>query len=299
MKVGIVGLGRMGNAIAQRLVQADHEVQGFDIDQLSCQKAKSIGVTITFDTAMLAQNNSIIWLMVPAGPTVDKTIETLLPHMKEGDIIVDGGNSNFANSMKRAKMLETKKIFFLDCGTSGGLLGREIGFSLMVGGDQAAYEKIQPLFTAIAAKNGVAHVGPCGAGHYVKMVHNGIEYGILQAYAEGFHLLRGGTFKESNLDLEKITRVWSNGSVIRSWLLDLAHDIFEKDQKLDNISGEIGATGMGAWSIEDAKKNNVPVPVMQASLDARAWSQKTGGNYATKVVSLFRNAFGGHSVKKK
>ena len=298
MKLGMIGLGRMGNALAERVINAGHTVIGFDLDQDNTQKAQKLGVEIVPTVVDVAQKVSVVWLMVPPGDVVDSVIKQIMPHMKANDIIIDGGNSNFKDSMRRAKLLAMQNIFFLDCGTSGGIAGRHNGFSLMVGGDEVPYTKVHTLFTAIAAPGGVAHVGPSGAGHYVKMVHNGIEYALLQAYAEGFQLLKEGSFKDAILDLEKITRVWNNGSVIRSWLLELSQDVFTEDQQLTAISGEVAEGGTGAWTVEDAHIHKVPVPLIEKSLEVRRWSRESGGNYATKVIALLRNKFGGHVFKK-
>ena len=197
----------------------------------------------------------------------------------------------------RAQRLQEKEIFFLDCGTSGGLRGKEIGFSLMIGGDVGTYQGLKPLFEAIAAKDGYAHMGPSGAGHYVKMVHNGIEYGLLEAYAEGFNLLKNGAYKE--LDLEKIAQVWRHGSVIRSWLLDLADNVFEHDQKFDEVVGAIQEGGTGRWAVKEADKQNIPVPVIKEALKVRERSREGDQHYATKFIALVRNQFGGHAVEKK
>ncbi len=299
MKVGIIGLGRMGNAIAQRAAQAGHEVIGFDPSSSSQEEAQNIGIFLSSSMADLAWQTRVIWLMVPAGTIVDSVLQELAPHLKESDIIIDGGNSKFTDSIRRAKELAQRGIIFLDCGTSGGLAGRDIGFSLMVGGDHDAYTKIHDLLAAIAAPGGLGHVGPSGAGHYVKMVHNGIEYALLQGYAEGFQVLKEGSFKHDALDLEEITRIWNNGAVIRSWILELAHGIFERDQELKNVGGAIEESGTGAWTVEEAHKNNIPVPTIEESLKIREWSRATGGNYATRVVAMLRNAFGGHSVQIK
>jgi len=297
MKLGIIGLGRMGASIAYRALQAGHEVIGFDLDKNNVDQATELGVHIAPTVADVAKNCSIVWLMVPAGKVVDVVISQLLPHVQKQTIIIDGGNSHFNDSIRRAKELEKNNISFLDIGTSGGLKGRTEGFSLMIGGDEKVYLSIEPLLQAIAAPNGYALVGPSGAGHYVKMVHNGIEYALLQGYAEGFHLIKSGTFKKENLDLEAISNVWMHGSVIRSWILDLCHDVFKDDQKLDTISGAVGENGTGQWTVDDAHKNNVPVPLIEKSLAIRAWSRETGGNYATKVIAMIRNKFGGHAFK--
>ena len=298
MNIGIVGLGRMGEAIANRCIEAGHEVWGYDKDADMCKAAQEIGVNVVDNIIDLAKEVRVVWLMVPAGDPVDAVIKELHLQLKAGDIVIDGGNSNYTDSMRRAKELAVHEIIFLDCGTSGGIHGRANGFCLMVGGDKNAYTKVRPLFVAIATEGGVAHVGPSGTGHYVKMIHNGIEYGLLHAYAEGFHLLREGSFKDTILDLEEISRIWNVSSVIRSFILELAHDIFREHTTLKNISGEIAETGMGKWTVEEAQKNNIPAHVIEQSLQARAWSRETGGNYATKIVAMLRNKFGGHPVKK-
>ncbi|MFC1842591.1 phosphogluconate dehydrogenase (NAD(+)-dependent, decarboxylating) [Candidatus Dependentiae bacterium] len=300
MKLGIIGLGRMGNAIAYRAINGGFKVAGFDIDKEALAKAEEIGVETVDDIADLAERADVIWLMVPVGDLVDAIIEKLMPHLSSGDIIVDGGNSNYKDSIKRAEKLKAHGIYFLDCGTSGGLHGREVGFSLMVGGEKKAYSKIIPLLEAIAAKDGFGYMGRSGAGHYVKMIHNGIEYGLLQAYAEGFQLLKEGKYE--NLDLEKISKVWMHGSVIRSFILELVHEIYQEKIDFSKIVGEIQEGGTGKWTVKEAKEQNVSVPVIEKSLEIRAWSresaQQAGGNYATKLVALLRNKFGGHKVKK-
>jgi 6-phosphogluconate dehydrogenase len=296
MKIGVIGLGRMGEAVAWRLVQAGHEVIGFDFSSQACAQAEKSGIKTVKNIVDISDQARIVWLMVPAGKPVDDVIAQLEPKLESGDCIIDGGNSNFHDSVRRHDQLSLNNINFLDCGTSGGLLGRDIGFSLMVGGDNIIYEKLIPIFQALACPNGFNYMGPSGAGHYVKMVHNGVEYALLQAYAEGFNLLKNGQYKD--LDLEKISHVWSNGSVVRSWILDLAHNVFAKDQELENISGDIGGGSTGRWTVDEAQKQGVPVDLIEKSLEIRAWSQETGGNYATKVVAMLRNQFGGHEVTK-
>lgn len=298
MNVGVIGLGKMGNAIAYRLVQAGHTVYGFDPYDEAKLEAEKAGVKVASTIADVAKEARVIWLLVPAGELVDNVITELRPHLHAGDIVIDAGNSKYTDSIRRAAALKADDMIFLDCGTSGGVHGRTRGFSLMFGGDKEAYESISELCKAIAAPEGVGYVGPSGAGHYVKMVHNGIEYGLLQAYAEGFQIMHEGTFQDQNLDLKEITRIWCNGSVIRSFLLDLAHGVFTEDQKLTTVSGEIKEGGTGKWTLEEARANNIPVPVIDASLRVRAWSRDTGGNYATKVVQMLRHAFGGHVIKR-
>ncbi len=297
MNIAVIGLGRMGLSVAIRLLKAGHHVCGYDLDEKNKQLAKDEGVHLVSDLSALADHCNFYWLMIPAGKVVDTVLEQLLPQLKPNDVVIDGGNSFYKDSIRRAAHLEKQHISFLDCGTSGGLHGREIGFSLMIGGDKKAYESALSIFKAVAAPQGYALVGSSGAGHYVKMVHNGIEYALLQAYGEGFHLLHKGHFKE--LDLAQICSVWEHGSIIRSWLLSLSTPIFEKDQKLSDISGSIGENKTGAWTLEAAQEKEIPVPLIEKSLQLRAWSRQTGGNYATKVVALLRHAFGGHPINKK
>jgi len=296
MRCAIIGLGKMGAAIAARLRKEKYCVLGYDPSLHAQEAMEKLEVQLYTNLPALAQEADVIWLMIPAGPLIDQTIAAL-GTLRPGVIIVDGGNSNFNDSRKRAAALAQKKIPFLDCGTSGGVHGQEHGFCLMVGGDYHAYQAIEPLLKVIAMKDGYGYMGPSGAGHYVKMVHNGIEYGLLQAYAEGFDLLRNGDYKD--LDLEKISRVWLHGAVIRSWLLELAHDIFKEDQMFGSVSGAIQEGGTGAWTVENAHKNKVLVPVIATSLEVREWSRKTGGNFATKLIALLRHAFGGHAVVRK
>ena len=297
MKLGIIGLGRMGAAIARRAASAGYCVLGFDPNSAIQKEIQEYGIQIYESAHELAREADIVWLMVPAGKIVDDTLANIVPACKPGTIIIDGGNSNFNDSVRRASELALKGLHFLDCGTSGGIHGQKNGFCLMVGGNFESYQKIEPLLKVIATEGGCAHVGPSGAGHYVKMIHNGIEYGMLQAYAEGFHLLREGDYKD--LDLEQIAQLWQHGAIIRSFLLELAVDVFKEDQNLASIDGKIQEGGTGAWTVENAHKNKIPVPVIELSLRERAESRKTGGNFASKVIQMLRNAFGGHAVQRK
>jgi len=296
MKVGLIGLGRMGNAIAERLIAGGHNVIGFDPEVQMRLAAQQLGVEIADTIASLCQQTDIIWLMVPVG-AVESVLEEVRKHLSSGAIIIDGGNSFYKDSQRRASGLAKDGIAFLDCGTSGGVHGRGQGFCLMIGGDMAAYAKLCPLFVAIAAPGGLAYVGVSGAGHYVKMVHNGIEYGLLEAYAEGFQLLKKGSFADE-LNLEEIARIWNVSSVIRSWILELTRQIFQEDQDLSQVGGEIAETGMGAWTVQEAHERGIPIEVIEQSEHVRAWSRETGGDYRTKIVALLRNKFGGHAVKK-
>jgi len=296
MKIGIIGLGRMGAAIAQRLIAAGHQVYGFDPQETAGHHAADIGVEVVDSVQAIAHNARIIWLMIPAGAIIDTVLEQLSYELCAGDIIIDGGNSHFADSIRRATTLDNINCTFLDCGTSGGIHGIENGFCLMVGGNKNTYEKLMSLWQAIATPSGFAHVGPSGAGHYVKMVHNGIEYALMQAYAEGFHVLHDSMFGTNALDLAQISELWNHGAVIRSFLLELTSTIFNHDQTLKNISGSVAESGMGAWTVQEAHKQHIPVPMIELALKTRDWSRTSGGNYTTKIIALLRQQFGGHAV---
>lgn len=297
MKLAVIGLGRMGAAIARRAASAGYCVLGFDPNSAIQKEMQESGIQIFGSVDELAHESEVIWLMVPAGKIVDETLAKIVASCKPGTIIIDGGNSNFNDSVRRAKELALKNIHYLDCGTSGGIHGQKNGFCLMVGGNFEIYQKVEPLLKVIAMQSGCAHVGPSGAGHYVKMIHNGIEYGMLQAYAEGFHLLREGDYKD--LDLAQIAQLWQHGAIIRSFLLELAVDVFKEDQHLAGVDGKIQEGGTGAWTVENAHKNKIPVPVIEKSLEVRAESRQSGGNFASKVIQMLRNAFGGHSIARK
>lgn len=289
----------MGAAIAQRLHNAGHTVFGFDQNKHIAIAMQLEGIAICDSLQDLATKTNIFWLMIPVGKPIDDTLTELKKYIAPQSIIIDGGNSKWTDSQRRAQQLKKDNIDYLDCGTSGGLKGRDIGFSLMVGGDRKAYESIVTFLRAIAMSHGFGYVGSSGAGHYVKMVHNGIEYALLQSYAEGFQLIKEGSFARENLDLSVITGIWQHGSVIRSWLLDLSHDILKNDQLLTDISGVLDEGGTGKWTVEDAKANCVMLPMIEEAVKIRKWSRETGGNYATKIVALLRKAFGGHSIYTK
>lgn len=297
MIIAVIGLGRMGQAIAHRLMEGGYQVVGFDPCEKTQQTMSGLGVRMVTTVQACAEQADYLWIMVPAGDPVDQVIKELLPACRPGSVMIDGGNSHFEDSIRRHALLQEKQVAFLDCGTSGGLKGETNGFSLMVGGDQSVYEQCLPFLRLIAARDGVEYMGPAGAGHYVKMVHNGIEYALLQAYAEGFDLLKHGHYKA--LDLERVASVWLNGSVIRSWIVELAQEIFAKDQNFTDISGAIGENKTGRWTVDEAERHQIPVDLIDRSLAIRAWSRETGGNYATKLVAMFRNKFGGHAVVKK
>ena len=298
-KIGIIGLGRMGSGIAQRLVAAGYVVYGFDRI-----KPSKLGSEIVFvdNYASLISAVSIVFLVVPAGEVVDDVLTSLLMARHETGIdskltIVDCGNSLYIDTIRRHEALSSGGVIFLDAGVSGGVHGVRDGYCVMAGGDSADIALVSAPLAAIAANGGYAHVGPIGAGHYVKMVHNAIEYGMLQAYGEGFQLLKEGHYPD--LAIPNIAQLWQNGSVIRSRLLELLADVLKKPEYIAQISGVIHENGTGRWALAEAKKCGVPLPVIQESLKVRSWSRETGGNYATKLVALLRNAFGGHAVEKE
>lgn len=299
MKIGFIGLGRMGFNIVLNLHSKKIPVVACNRSPEPVIKIKKYGVKVAFSVKELMDElprQKIIWLMVTAGKPVDVVINELLPYLKKGDIIIDGGNSFYRDSIRRYKFLKNKKIHFVDIGTSGGLKGARYGACLTVGGDKKIFRKIEWLCKAVSAKNGYAYVGNAGAGHFVKMVHNGIEYALLQAYGDGFELLFKGPYK--NLDFRKISETWLNGSVIRSWLVELAADAFRKDAKLSRIKGVIGGGETGQWAVNTAKEFKVPFESIKLALKLRKNSRKKPG-FAGKVVAALRNEFGGHEVIKK
>jgi 6-phosphogluconate dehydrogenase len=295
MNIGIIGLGKMGQQLAIRLLKSNFIVFGFDVDEENSHRAGQFGVTMLPSVHAIVQKVELLWLMVPHGELIDSILKEV-PTSSKKCIVVDGGNSHYKDSMRRSIELEKQGIDFLDCGTSGGLAGGELGFCLMIGGAKDAYEKSIPVFKALAAPLGYAHVGPSGAGHYIKMIHNGIEYALLESYAEGFNLLKQGSFKE--LDLAQIAGLWENGSIIRSLICTLSRQVFERDTEFSSISGAIGENATGAWSLSEAKEQAQPVPLIEESLKIRAWSRKTGGDWRTKLVAELRHQFGGHPVEK-
>ncbi|MHB8420082.1 MAG: phosphogluconate dehydrogenase (NAD(+)-dependent, decarboxylating) [Myxococcales bacterium] len=295
MKVGIVGLGRMGMNMSVRLLEGGHQVVAFDQD---ASKARSIaGATGAASLAELAKKLEAprtVWLMVPAGAPTEGVVEQLAGQLAAGDILVDGGNSNFRDSQRRCAKLREKGIHFLDAGTSGGIWGLKVGYCLMVGGDRAAFERAEPIFRTLAPKDGYLYCGPSGAGHFTKMVHNGIEYGLLQAYGEGFEILRTSEFP---LDLRAVSHLWNQGSVVRSWLLELAELAFaDGGNGLDKIKGHVDDSGEGRWTVQAAIDQNVPAPVITLSLLARLASRQDE-SFSAKVIAALRHQFGGHAMQ--
>jgi len=287
MKIGLVGLGRMGAGIAERLRRAGHEVVGYD---------RNPAVSEVGSLAELAQSLApprVVWVMVPAGEATDGTLRELAGLAGAGDILVDGGNSYYKDSMRWAEELSQHAIKFLDVGTSGGIWGLEIGFCLMAGGPRDAFETVEPILKTLAPEDGYAHVGPSGAGHFVKMVHNGIEYGMLQAYAEGFDLLQASEF---GVDLHQVAFLWNHGSVVRSWLLELGERAFAKDPKLESLRGYVDDSGEGRWTVLDAVERGVAADVIAHAL-FRRFTSREENSFSMRVIAALRNEFGGHPVK--
>jgi 6-phosphogluconate dehydrogenase len=288
----------MGGNMSERLIKGGHEVVVFDRSAEAVQKYVAQGATAAATTAEVTSKLSgprIVWIMVPAGKPVDDTIAALLPGLKSGDVIIDGGNSNYHESMRRAAELQPKGIHFVDSGTSGGIWGLANGYCLMIGASPEAFKLCEPIFKTLAPENGYAHMGPPGSGHYVKMIHNGIEYGMLQAYAEGYEILHAS--KNFKLDLHKIAAVWNQGSVVRSWLNELAEDAFSKDVDLKDLRGYVEDSGEGRWTVQEAIDLDVPAPVITLSLLTRLRSRQPD-SFSAKVIAALRNVFGGHAVKK-
>jgi 6-phosphogluconate dehydrogenase len=299
MQLAMIGLGKMGGNMSERLLRGGHEVVTYDRSAESVQRYAKLGATGASSLADVVKKLKaprIIWIMVPAGDPVDQTIAELRPQLSDGDIIIDGGNSNFHDTMRRAKALAEHGIQFIDSGTSGGIWGLENGYCLMVGGEQRAVLRCEPIFKTLAPPNGFAHVGPSGAGHYVKMVHNGIEYGLLQAYAEGYEILHASK-SFPKLDMHRIAELWQHGSVVRSWMNELAVRAFEKDASLEKIRGWVADSGEGRWTVQEAIDLDVPAPVITLSLLTRFRSRQED-SFSAKVIAALRNEFGGHAVQK-
>jgi 6-phosphogluconate dehydrogenase len=286
MKLGMVGLGRMGGNMTKRLERDGHEVATY---------ARSGGTAASLEELVgQLEPRRAVWLMIPAGDPTEQAVETLTGLLEPGDIIVDGGNSNFRDSQRRAALAREHRIGYVDAGVSGGIWGLENGYCLMVGGERDDIEQLEPAFRTLAPEDGYAHVGPSGAGHFVKMVHNGIEYGLMQAYAEGFEILKASEFQ---LDLHEIAGIWRYGSVVRSWLLELLHNAFDQEgNELEGIAGYVEDSGEGRWTIFEAINESVPAPVIASSLFAR-FASRQDESFAAKINAALRKQFGGHAVK--
>jgi 6-phosphogluconate dehydrogenase len=301
MELGLIGLGKMGGNMAERLRLGGHKVVGFDFSADAVKKlsdAGSVGVNSLEDLVKNLQTPRAIWIMVPEGKPVDDTIAGLKPFMSKGDIFIDGGNSNYKDSQKRHEALKAEGFEFVDVGTSGGVWGLKEGYSMMVGGDEPVVESLRPIFETLApAKDkGWGRTGPSGAGHFVKMVHNGIEYGMMQSYAEGFSIMKAKT--PLNLDMAQIAEIWQYGSVVRSWLLDLTTEALKHNPDLDGLAPYVTDSGEGRWTVFEAIDLNVSAPIITESLIRRLRSREEN-NYTDRMLSVMRNAFGGHAMKKE
>ena len=300
MELAMIGLGKMGLNMATRLVRGGHRVVGYDRSAESVAAAGKIGAAAAAsleDVVKSLSSPRIVWIMVPAGAPTEDTVRQLSGLLSNGDIIIDGGNSNYKESVRRAEMLESKGIDFVDCGTSGGIWGLEEGYSLMIGGKQPVVERLSPIFETLAPgrDKGWGYVGPHGAGHFVKMIHNGIEYGMMQSLAEGFDILRAK--KEYALDLPKIAEIWRYGSVVRSWLLDLTARALHADPTLADLEPWVEDSGEGRWTVAEAIDHDVPAPIITLALEMRLVSRDRE-NFAARLLAAMRNQFGGHAVKK-
>ncbi len=303
MKIAMLGLGKMGGNMAARMVRNGISVVGYDNNQEVVselvEKEKIIGSTSVEDALSKLDEQKIVWMMLPAGEITKKQIADLIPLLNKGDVIIDGGNSNFKQSIKMGSMLEEYEIGFMDCGTSGGIWGLDNGYCLMVGASMETAKTVEPFLRALAPnpQNGWLHVGPVGSGHFTKMIHNGIEYGMMESFAEGLELLKGRD--EFAIDIAKVTELWRHGSVVRSWLLDLTAEALQSDQGLEEIAPFVADSGEGRWTAVEAIEQGIPAPVLTQALQVRFRSQEKSKGYGYKVLSVMRNAFGGHIMKKK
>ena len=300
MELAIIGLGKMGLNMATRLVRGGHRVVGYARSKDTVQEATTLGVegANSLEEAVSKLNAPrIVWVMVPSGAATDDTINKLEGLLQKGDTVIDGGNSNYKDSVRHAAQLEAKGIDFVDCGTSGGIWGISEGYSLMIGGNIEVTEKMRPIFETLApaADKGWGRVGPHGAGHFTKMIHNGIEYGMMQAFAEGFAILKAK--EEFNLDLAQISEVWQHGSVVRSWLLDLAANALKEDAKLEDIKPWVADSGEGRWTVFESIDLDVPAPIITLALQMR-FASRDEENFSARMLSALRNQFGGHAIKK-
>lgn len=298
MQIGLIGLGKMGFNLALNIHGHGHEIMAFDLNPASLDAIGKKGVKAFTSVEKLVQSftgKKVIWLMIPAGEAVDQTITDITPLLQSGDIIIDGGNSFYKDSVRRATDLEKHGIDYLDCGTSGGTEGALHGVCAMIGGKRTAFQYCEPLFRDIAIKDGYLYCGPSGSGHFVKMIHNGIEYGMMQSIAEGFEVMQKSEF---GLDLKSVAKVWNHGSVVRSWLMELTENALSKDPNLDSIKGVMHSSGEGKWTLETALEKQIATPVIALSLMMRYRSLQDD-TFSGKIVAALRNEFGGHAVEKK
>jgi 6-phosphogluconate dehydrogenase len=303
MKIAMLGLGKMGGNMSARLIRNGISVVGYDnnksiVTQL-VDNENLIGADSVSDALSKLDGQKIVWMMLPAGEITEMQIAELIPQLSPGDIIVDGGNSNYKRSVKMGNMLAEHQIGFMDCGTSGGVWGLDNGYCLMVGATPEVAKAVEPVLRALAVtpQTGWLHAGPVGSGHFTKMIHNGIEYGMMESFAEGLELLKGK--EEFGLDIAKITELWRHGSVVRSWLLDLTAEALKADQTLEDIAPFVADSGEGRWTVVESIEQGIPCPVLTLALQVRFRSQEKQKGYGYKILSTMRNAFGGHVMKKK
>ena len=300
MEIGMIGLGRMGGNMAQRLLTGGHRVVTYDANPDAVASSRGHGAVATASLRELVDALSpprAVWIMLPPGEPTESTIEDLIPLLSPNDIILDGGNANYKDSMRRSEKLAQSNLEFMDVGTSGGIWGLTEGYSLMVGGKEETYRHMKPVFQTLAPAEdkGLSHVGPPGAGHFVKMVHNGVEYGLMQAYAEGFEIMQAKS--EFNLDLAEIAETWRYGSVVRSWLLDLAASALKEDPSLESLQAYVDDSGEGRWTVQESVDLAVPAPVITAALQQRFRSRQEQP-FGARLLAALRNQFGGHAVRK-
>jgi 6-phosphogluconate dehydrogenase len=300
MQVGMVGLGRMGMNMSKRLVRGRHKVVAYNRSPEKVSeivKAGAKGARTLDELVERLKPPRVLWVMLPAGDAVEGAVEELGGLLDKGDIVVDGGNSYYRDAIRRSLRLREKGIHFCDVGVSGGIWGLKIGYCLMMGGEKADFKRLEPLFRTLAPKGGYLYCGPSGAGHFVKMVHNGIEYGMMAAYGEGFEILQASPYA-GGLDFSKVAHLWNQGSVVRSWLLELAEAAFARDRKLSGIEGYVEDSGEGRWTVQQAVETAVPAPVITSALFQR-FRSRAGGTFSDRLLAALRNEFGGHAVRKK
>ena len=299
MKIGMVGLGRMGMNMARRILKYGHGVAAYNRTPEKTRQLAEHGARACFSLEELIQDLKpprVVWMMLPAGEIVDRHLENILDLVEPGDVVIDGGNSYYKDDLRRFEAAARKKVHYLDVGTSGGVWGLEVGYCLMVGGEKEAFDLAEPVLAALAPKEGYLHCGPAGAGHFVKMIHNGIEYGMMQAYAEGFGILEDSPYAE-HLDYSKLSHLWNQGSVIRSWLLELAELAFAKSPRLDDLQGYVQDSGEGRWTVLQAVETASSAPVLTLALMERFRSRRENA-FPDRVLAALRQQFGGHAVKK-
>ena len=298
MRLGMIGLGKMGGNMATRLTQGGHEVVGYDRGEIAADRAAAMGISTAKNLKDLVDQlpaPRAVWIMVPAGKPTQDTVDELATLLAPGDLIIDGGNTRYTDDIERAKALKPSGIHYMDAGTSGGIWGLQVGYCLMVGGEQADFDHVEPILKTLAPPEGYLYCGPAGSGHFVKMVHNGVEYAMMQSYAEGFEIMQASRYK---LDLAKIAHLWQQGSVVRSWLLELTAGALKRNPTLDGLAAYVEDSGEGRWTVEESIQTAVPAPTIYAALMMRFRSRQDN-SFGARMLSAMRNAFGGHAVKTK